>query len=80
MTSRLSDGKAVVRQVTEDGENSDYYIYDKDSLEWIGNTPLVLLAVYDNATYAIDKNGWVTLDTKKWQKGDFEVCYSFQAK
>lgn len=80
VTSRLSDGKAVVRQVTEDGENSDYYIYDKDSLEWIGNTPLVLLAVYDNATYAIDKNGWVTLDTKKWQKGDFEVCYSFQAK
>ena len=55
-------------------------ICDKGSLEWIGNTPLVFLAVYDNVTYAIDKNGWVALDTKKWREGDFEVRYSFQAK
>lgn len=42
VTSRLSDGKAVVRQVMGDSENSDYYICDKEgSLEKIGNTPLI---------------------------------------
>ena len=81
VTSRLSDGKAVVRQVMGDSENSDYYICDKEgSLEKIGNTPLIFLAAYDHVTYAIDKNGWVALDTKKWQKGEFEVRYSFQAQ
>lgn len=79
ITSRLSDDVAVMQQaIQEDQAEYDVYLYDEDgTLEKVGRTEYLLLAVYDSTSYAMDNDGnIVILDTEEWRNGNFETKYS----
>lgn len=80
VTSHLSKDIAVFQQGNED-DTLTYYLCDKNgSVKKIGDTKILLQAVYDDTSYGMGDDGWVILETKKWQQGDFECAKSVEIR